>query len=321
MTSIRTPESVGIPKDAIQAMVHRLEADKIPLHSLAISRYGHLVFTKDFQPYDSKDLHRMYSVTKSLTSLAIGQLAHEGLLSLDDPIMDYFQDLLPEKVHPFLAEMTIRHMLVMKTCYKSTTYKINPSTNWVSSFFTTVPDHRPGTEFNYDTSASHTLGALVERLTGKNILDYLRPICLNPIGFSQDAYILKDPFGASLSGSGLMARPSDLMALGQLLLNEGIHENQQRLSKSYLKEATSFQSDTSIKGTFQETQKGYGYQFWCNREGGFNCFGMEGQWIICLPKYQMVIVTTGGIKGAAAKNQAIHDALYEEVIQHLSPGE
>jgi CubicO group peptidase (beta-lactamase class C family) len=111
--------------------------------------------------------------------------------------------------------MTIQHMLTMQICHSSTTYKIDRQKNWVESFFKVSPTHKSGDIFLYDTSAAHTLAALIKKLTGKGVLDYLREKCLDKLDFSKDAYIIKDPFGSEMGGSDLMAYPEDLLKIGR----------------------------------------------------------------------------------------------------------
>ena len=196
----------------MQEFVKEVEKRKIPLHSVLIAQHGNLLFEKYYAPYCRNKLQRMFSVTKSFTSLAIGLLEQEGKISLQDPICDYFPEYLPGRVHPWLAEMTIENMLKMQTCYNMTTYnKTSTTENWVRSFFQTEPTHRPGTLFMYDTSSSHVLCALVEKLTGEKMLDYLKEKLLRQNGFSEESYIIEDPFGTSMGGSGLMATPEDLL--------------------------------------------------------------------------------------------------------------
>ena len=135
-----------------------------PLHSVLVWHRGKLLEEEYFSPYDPSLLHRMFSITKSFTALAVGGLIAEGKLALTDKIIRFFPEYVPDDPHPFLAEMTIEDMLSMRTCYKSTTYKNDLTSNWVQSFFTTLPDHRPGQIFKYDTSSAHTLAALVKKI-------------------------------------------------------------------------------------------------------------------------------------------------------------
>ena len=88
-----------------------------PLHSVLVWQRGRLLEEKYFSPYDPSLLHRMFSITKSFTALAIGGLIAEGKLALTDKIIRFFPEYVPDDPHPFLAEMTIGDMLSMRTCY------------------------------------------------------------------------------------------------------------------------------------------------------------------------------------------------------------
>ena len=160
--------------------------------------------------------------------------------------------------------------------------------------------------------------ALVEKLKGKPLLDYLREKCLNEIGFSKDAYFIRDPFGVSMGGSGLMARPLDLLKVGLLLLNRGkTEEGKPLLPENYLKEACSFQVPTVHTAAFPEESFGYGYQFWRIRRDGYACYGMGGQLVILLPKEDLLCVTVADTQERKGGTQEIYDALYAHVLPLL----
>lgn len=312
------PEEVGVPSLCISNFINKLDTYQIPMHSILLARHGQLITEAYYSPYKQDTIHRMFSVSKSFTSIAIGLLADQDKLSLQDKIIDYFPDKLPNKVHPFIAEMTIRDMLTMQSCHSVTTYKINPETDWVQSFFHTEPTHRPGTTFNYDTSASHTLAALVERRTGMPMLDFLKTSFLEQAGFSQESYMIKDPFGISMGGSGLMAKPLDLLIFATILLSGGQFLNQQLLSKEYIQDALLNHSEPLINGPTLEERQGYGYQFWRVQHNGFACYGMGGQLAVCLPDYDLILITTADTQGIQGGTQLIFNSLYEEILPHLS---
>ena len=312
------PEDVGVPSRAICHFIKKLEKYQIPMHSILMARHGKLITEGYYAPYDADTLHRMFSVSKSFTSAAIGLMAEEGRISLDDPVIQYFPDKLPHQIHPWIARMTIRDMLKMQTCHTGTTYKLHPERDWVESFFITEPSHQPGTVFNYDTSSSHTLCALVERLAEKPMLDYLRDRFLTHAGFSTQAYMIKDPFGISMGGSGLMATPKDLLLFALIIMNNGNLGGTQLLPDWYIREAVSQQADTLMNGAAREECQGYGYQFWRISQDGFACYGMGGQLAICLPGYDFICVTTGDTQGIQGGNQTIYNTLYEEVLPYLT---
>lgn len=311
------PERTGIPSTRIINMVQRLEARQIPMHSLLILHHDKLITEAYYAPCHAQTQHRMFSISKSFTSIAIGFLAEEGKLSINDPIVKYFPEFLPENIHPFLSSMTIRDMLMMRTCHAQTTYKRDPSVNWVKSFFITPPTHPAGTIFNYDTSAAHTLCALVEKLTGMDMLDYLKQK-LSLLSLSEDSYMLKDPFGTSMGGTGLVATSMDLLKFGYFIAHKGKINGKQLLSAQYIHLATSNLSDTCVSAPIKGEAAGYGLQFWRNEQGGYTCYGMGGQLIIFLPEYDLICVTTADTQGIGGGNQQIYDALYEEILPYIS---
>lgn len=310
-------EEVGIPGSCIINFIRRLDRHGIPMHSFLILRHDRLIAEGYYAPYHADTLHRMFSISKSFTSIAIALLAEEGRLSLDDAIVSYFPDKVLDDVHPWIASTTIRDMLMMRTCHASSTYKPDMNKDWVGSYFTTPPTHPSGRLFHYDTSASHTLCALVERLTHMPMLDYLKQR-LAPLGLSESSYMLTDPFGVSMGGSGLVATPMDLLKFGYLIASHGRLGQQQLVPADYIDTATSCLTDTRVTAPVLSEACGYGYQFWRNEKNGFTCYGMGGQLIICLPDYDMICVTTADTQGIGGGNQMIYDALYEEILPYAS---
>lgn len=320
ITSTTFPEATGISASCIMDALREIDARGISMHSFLFCKDNCLVAEGYYAPVKKNDLHRMFSVTKSFVSIAIGFLQEEGRLSLDDSIVKFFPEYVPNtsEAHPWLLATTIRDMLSMRSCHASTTYdKFSSKTDWVKSFFTVAPTHKPGTVFHYDTSSSHTLCALVEKLTGMKMLDYLRNKVLNEIGFSKEAYCLTDGFGVSMGGSGLMATSRDLMCFALLILHNGNLNGKQYISADYIKEATSFQTATCVTGPIPSESQGYGLQFWAGEHGSIVCYGMGGQLAILLPEYNTAIVTTADTQGYQGGNQVIYDAIFRHILPEL----
>lgn len=283
----------------------------LPVHSLLADCGGQKIQEKYAAPYGPQDLHRMFSITKSFCSLAVGFLLEEGKLTLDDHIIDYFPEYCQNPaspVHPWLKDMTIRHMLSMETCYSSTTYKVDMKSNWVESFFITPPSHRSGQIFMYDTSSSHTLAALIKKLSGKGVLDYLREKRLDSLGFSKEAYIVSDPFGSEMGGSGLMALPLDLLKTGRFCMDT--INNGTGVFADYLREAVSCLVPTVHFGQTPDEQQGYGYQFWRIRDG-FAMYGMGGQYVLFYPQIDLVLVITADTQNYKGGYQKLLELTHE----------
>ena len=320
ITNTTFPEAKGISASCIIDTLSEIDIRGISMHSFLLCKDDCLVAEGYYAPVKKNDLHRMFSVTKSFVSIAIGLLQEEGRLSLDDSIVKFFPEYVPNtcEAHPWLLATTIRDMLSMRSCHASTTYdKFSSKTDWVKSFFTVAPTHKPGTVFHYDTSATHTLCALVEKLTGMKMLDYLRNKVLNEIGFSKEAYCLTDGFGVSMGGSGLMATSRDLMCFALLILHNGKLNGKQYISADYIKEATSFQTATCVTGPVPSESQGYGLQFWVGEHDSIVCYGMGGQLAILLPEYNTAIVTTADTQGYQGGNQVIYDAIFRHILPEL----
>ena len=320
ITNTTFPEAKGISASCIIDTLSEIDIRGISMHSFLLCKDDCLVAEGYYAPVKKDDLHRMFSVTKSFVSIAIGLLQEEGRLSLDDSIVKFFPEYVPNtsEAHPWLLATTIRDMLSMRSCHASTTYdKFSSKTDWVKSFFTVAPTHKPGTVFHYDTSATHTLCALVEKLTNMKMLDYLRNKVLNEIGFSKEAYCLTDGFGVSMGGSGLMATSRDLMCFALLILHNGNLNGKQYISADYIKEATSFQTATCVTGPIPSESQGYGLQFWTGEHGSIVCYGMGGQLAILLPEYNTAIVTTADTQGYQGGNQVIYDAIFRHILPEL----
>ncbi len=306
------------------SLLFHYEDFPFPLHSVLISHRGERIQESYGFPCTKNTFHRMFSITKSITALAVIALAAEGRISLQEPVINFFPDLCPEKPDPHLCAMTVQDLLDMRTCHKTTTYKINLRENWLRSFFVTPPDHRSGQIFKYDTSAAHVLAALVKRITGMGILDYLRTIYLSALDFSSEAFVLKDPFGDEIGGSGLVARPEDIMILSEFLMSlykDTWREQYACLISDHYNDAffiryrslflscVSFRSATVHEGKTLEECQGYGSQFWRIRNG-FMMYGMGGQYAAFYPEEDLIIVTTADTQAIQGGTQIILDEMY-----------
>ena len=193
-------------------------ADSFKASSLGdiVALQGETVAQGYWKPYTAQRPHRLYSVSKSVVSLAVGILAQENKLNLDHRIMDYFPEDVQEHTPELLRQVTLRHMLCMATCYDRAQYTPLDAQDWTRPFFEGVPVHVPGTVFSYDTSATQVLCALVEKLTGQEILAFMEERLFRHIGMTGEKRWLKDGVGVSQGGDGAdndLARPVQIGAV------------------------------------------------------------------------------------------------------------
>lgn len=312
-----SPETVGIPSQAVLNFIDELDYTGLCMHGVIMIKDGKVFTEGYYAPFHADFPHRMFSISKSFTSVAIGLLQEEGKLSLDDRICDHFPDKLPpDGVHPYIAETTIRDMLRMASPHKSTTYKLMECDDWVKTFFHVEPVRYPGTSFLYDTSASHVLAALVQRLSGMTVLDYLKVKVFDKLGCTGEFRWLKDPVGICQGGSGLICTLRDMTRFALMCMNDGVYDGMQIVPKEYIREATSKQISTCLQYGIEE-QQGYGYQFWRCRNNGFAMYGMGGQLAICLPDYDFILTTIADNQGIPNGIQGVYEALWKHILPCL----
>lgn len=313
------PEELGIPSMAVSNFIKTLEDNNLNMHSFIMLRHGKIAAEGYWKPFNAERKHRMYSITKCFVSVAIGFMESEGLLKLDDKAISFFEDKLPEKdIDPYVAQTTIKDLLCMTTANKTATYETIKDDDWLKTFFCIKADHAPATVFSYDKSASFVLCAIVERLSGLYLLDYLRPRLLDQIGFSEDAYCLKTPSGISNGSSGLVCTSRDVAKFALVCMNEGKYDGKQLIPLNYIKAATSCQVDTSDNGDYIEDKQGYGYQFWQCSNNGFACRGKGSQLAICIPDKDFILVTTADTQFDPEAEKTIFKALWNDVYNNLS---
>ena len=310
------PEEAGIPSGALVRYLKALERQRVCMHSLLILRHGRIAYEANWAPMHSTDLHRMYSVSKSFVSVAIGLLASEGKISLDDPVVEYFPEYAGEGLHPYTRKATVREMLKMSSLFDDQPYDGAKDDAWIPCFFRTKPQHASGGVFCYDTMATVLCTAIVERVSGQKILNYLRPRFLDPIGFSEDAWCVETPEGVSWAGSGILCSARDLAKFANVCMRRGEYEGEQLLPREYMEEATSYQISNLVnKRTFQS---GYGYQFWMLPEHGFGCLGMGGQLAFCFPERDLVFVTTADTQELGDRQYAAGHLFYDVVLPEIA---
>jgi CubicO group peptidase (beta-lactamase class C family) len=305
-----TPETEGVDSAGLQKFVEALEARVDAVHSVMIVRHGKVVAEGFWGPYQASDPHVMYSVTKSFTSTAVGFAAREKLLSLNDTVLSFFPDRAPQKPAERMKEMRIRDLLRMSTGHAkdpSPDVKAVKDGGWVKAFLASNVEDKPGTHFLYNSAGSYVLGAIVQKVSGTTLEEFLRPRLFEPLGLEAPLWG-KSPEGVNLGDGGISLHTEDLAKFGQLYLQKGVWNGKRLLSEEWVEAATSLQ--TSSGGNPDSNwDAGYGYQFWRNKVTGYRADGAFGQFSMVLPKYDAVVAMTSGTSNMAAVMDAVWDTL------------
>ncbi len=314
-----SPAQAGVPAEAIDAYLQYLDAHQLSTHSIILARGNDIFFEKYWVPFQADQVHRMYSVTKSFVSLAVGFLWQDGKIDLDRTLASYFPAETARITDPNVLAQTVRHTLMMSTAKSPIDwFRYRPADRVQCYFDNPAPSRVPGKTWEYDSTGSFVLCALVERLAGMPMLDYLRQKCLDKIGFSKAARMLICPGGHSWGDSALLCTPRDLLAAARFVLNGGAWDGQQLLSAEYVQAATGCQISTAGVRSSSYTQYGYGYQIWRNHRGSFSFNGMGCQFAICLPDKDLIFIYNGDNQGMDSAEDIFISGFFDLVVPVVS---
>src|SRR5882762_399393 len=209
------PEAQGVSSAALSDFVSAL--DQIDgMHSLMVLRHGHVIAEGWWDPYDAAHNHILYSLSKSFTSTAVGFAVAEGKLSIDDEVLKFFPDDAPTNASANLKAMRVRDLLIMSTGHQD---EPSPAQDVIcpKSFLAQPVPHLPGTHFKYNTAGTFMQSAIVQKVTGQTVLDFLRPRLFEPLGIEHPVWDANFQ-GISLGGYGLRVRTEDIAKFGQLFM-------------------------------------------------------------------------------------------------------
>jgi CubicO group peptidase (beta-lactamase class C family) len=311
------PEAQGIPSSAILAFVEAAEKKVEALHSLMLLRHGHVVAEGWWEPYRRDDLHVLFSLSKSFASTGIGLAVAEGRLSLDDTVLSFFPEEAPAEPSENLKAMRVRDLLAMSTGHHAEALEpfpyMDPNASPVRHFLSLPVAHKPGTHFVYNTPASFMLSAIVQKVTGTPLLDYLRPRLFEPLGIRNPTWEAT-PQGVSLGGYGLSVTTEDIARFGQLYLQKGEWGGKRLLPAEWVAAATSRQVSNGSNPT-SDWEQGYGFQFWRSRHGAYRGDGAFGQYCIVMPEQETVVAITSGLRDM----QAVLNLVWEHLLPAMKP--
>lgn len=313
-----TPEAAGVPSGAIERYIQRLTDARLLMHDVLIARNGALICEAYWKPIDESFRHREYSCSKSFVSVAVGLLIERGRLHMEDRCVDFFADVAPADVHPWLKEMTIRDCLRMATCYEAGSSYKPTDPDWARTFFTAEVSHKPGQVYAYCTTATTMLCMIIQKAGGQEFMSVLRPV-FDEIGVSRDAFCVETPCGHEWGGSGVCLTAREFLKFADLCTHYGAYHGKQLLPEVYMREATTKQIDNGAFHAHADEDEGYGYQFWPMRNGGFAMHGMGGQFALCLPDKSLTLITNAYDELNAHALCTIFDAFWEEIYPNLSP--
>ncbi len=339
-----TPESEGVSSARLADFIDRFFALEWT-HGLVVLRHGRVVAECYRGLCSPADRHQLFSLSKSFASSAVGIALGEGLIpSLDAPLASFFPEFDSPKVTDRMRRVTLRHLLCMGMGRASCglwgdrydrlrrDFAASPAASDMRAvaerfasgreyFDDDLPVVRhlledelrdaPGARFEYNTGATFLLSAVLQKVTGTRLPDYLRSRLFDPLGIARDVVWDDLPgTGIALGGAGLNLTVREIAAAGQLWLRGGVLPDGRRLiPAAYMAEATSKRIENDGPGRAPDWCQGYGYQFWRCRHGAFRGDGASGQLCVMLPDQDAVVAATAGLRDMQRELDAIWEAL------------
>ena len=303
-----TPEAEGISSAVIEGFVRAADEQVNAMNSFMLVRHGKVVAEGWWTPYSAEAPHTLYSLSKSFTSTAVGLAVAEGKLSISDEVLKFFPDDAPENATNNLKAMRVHDLLRMSTGHQ-TEPRLNDRKDepWTKIFLAHPVPNKPGTHFLYNTAGTYMQSAIVQKVTGQTVLDYLRPRLFEPLGIENPRWGTS-PQGVSLGGYGLDVRTEDIAKFGQLYLQKGQWDGKQLVPAEWVKAATSLETSNGSNPN-SDWEQGYGYQFWRCRHGAYRGDGAFGQFCVVMPEQDAVVAITSGTRDMQAVLNLVWDKL------------
>ncbi len=313
------PEVQGVSSEALLGLLDAMAASNHEYHSLMILRHGHVIAESWWHPYRRKAPQMLYSLSKSFTSTAVGFAVNEGRLSVDDKVLKFFPDEAPESVSENLAALRVRDLLTMSVGHaQDSTGSLWGKENWVRQFLSLPIANPPGTAFLYNSGATYMCSAIVQKVTGQKVIDYLTPRLFHPLGIGEMTWETC-PRGINTGGWGLKLPTEALARFGQLYLQKGVWNGKQLLSPAWVEEATSFKiqqpaPDLEMARKESDWHQGYCYQFWRSRHNAYRGDGAYGQYVVVMPDQDAVVAITS----ESSNMQGQMNILWEHLLPALN---
>lgn len=298
---VAAPGDERMDADLLQHLVDTVTAENRAIDSVTVVRNGRLVLDEYFAGFESGRLHSLASCTKSIMSVLIGIAIDQGHIDgVDHPVLDFFPDREVGNRDGSKEAMTLENLLTMSSgmeCADSEDFltEMRASGDWIQFVLDRRMSYPPGDRFEYCSSNSFLLSAILQQATGMNALAFARENLFEPLGITE-VYWPASPDGITHGWGDLALKPHDMAKIGVMLLDQGQWEGRQIVSSGWVEESTVLRLPTMRSdGLFE----GYGYQWWVDPAGLYAASGTGGQFIYVVPGESLVVVFTGRVSDAS----------------------
>lgn len=305
----------------IQELHNVIEKQQPNICQIVVIRNNEIVYSDCWNDYKKDDCTHIMSATKSVISLLIGiAIDKRQIKSVDDKVLDYFPDYKVKRGEKTIYDVTIKHLLTMRTPYKckgDPWSKVCSSENWTYTSLDYLGGRKGLTdEFNYQTVCLHILSGILYQATNMKTVDYANTYLFEPLGIQihknyyaktaaehkqftieklpKDNIWFSDPDGLGTPGYGLCMSAEDMAKIGLLCLNNGVYDNKKIVSSAWIEEMT---RPRIVESKYFRGME-YGYLWWIidRQKNIYAAIGNSGNVIYINPEKNIVISVSSYFK-------------------------
>ena len=278
--------------------------NKLDVYDILIHQGGRLAAEHHFASAERRNL---YSVTKSITSAAVGIAIEEGHFSLKDTLLELFAEELPENLTSEhlnnLNQITVERLLTMSV--RDYPFARLSCDNWLWHILSIPLPHADQRTFRYNNFTAYLAGVIVEKRTGIPMERFLRLHIFEPLAIPEVA-VAHSPEGYYYGSTGMKLTAEELSRVGQLLLQKGNWNGKQLIPEAWVEQATTKQ--------IENKEEGYGYYFWMQKNNSYCARGKWGQLLAVFPEKEAVVTILSNLEEASKENQ-----MYEGLLKLVYP--
>jgi len=307
-----------IDRDSLLSIASALDRNG-PISSILISQDGNMVAEEYFGRMNARRAHNIKSASKSVLSILVGIAIEEGYLEgVNQPIGEFFPEYFESNPDSLKESITIGDLLTMRSGLSSTSRSRYGrwviSNNWIQYKLNRPMSGRPGVDRDYSTGNTHLLSVIITRASGMSTREFAKKYLFDPMNIRLGGWD-RDPQGYYMGGNNMALRPRDMVKIGELMMNMGIHNGEQLISPDWIVESVK-----PVTGR-RPGVINYGYLWFRRQAAGLDmvyAFGNGGQYILIIPEIEAVIVVTTRI--GADNTRSWRRELFRKLDNSIVPG-